>query len=175
MKQLFLFLFLLTMTLSTRAQDFRFDEVNYQKTSTTFKLFAPADAKAVKVRIYKQGLGGKPVKTVKMTYADGLWTCNVPGDLMGQFYTFDMGRGETPGVFAKAVGVNGQRGAIIDMESTNPRGWTEDHRPVCKSPADLVVYEMHHRDFSIAREDARYPGKFLALTEPWAIGHLQQP
>ena len=162
------------MTLTTRAQDFHFDEMTYQKEATTFKLFAPADAKAVKVRIYKQGLGGKAVKTVKMTYADGLWTCSVPGDLMGMFYTFDMGRGETPGVFAKAVGVNGQRGAIIDMASTNPREWIMDRRPVTKSPVDLVVYEMHHRDFSIARSDARYPGKFLALTEPWAIGHLQQ-
>ena len=162
------------MTLTTRAQDFRFDEMSYQKQATAFKLFAPADAKTVKVRIYKQGQGGKAVKTVKMTYADGLWTCSVAGDLMGMFYTFDMGRGETPGVFAKAVGVNGQRAAIIDMASTNPRDWTMDRRPVTKSPVDLVVYEMHHRDFSIARSDARYPGKFLALTEPWAIGHLQQ-
>jgi pullulanase len=32
---------------------------------------------------------------------------------------------------------------------------------------------MHHRDFSIARKDAQYPGKFLALTEPWAIDHLK--
>ena len=45
--------------------------------------------------------------------------------------------------------------------------------PVIKSPADLVVYELHHRDFSIARPDAKYPGKFLALTEPWAIQHLK--
>ena len=31
---------------------------------------------------------------------------------------------------------------------------------------------MHHRDFSIARPDAEHPGKYLALTEPWAIDHL---
>ncbi len=163
------------MTLTTRAQDFHFDEMTYQKEATTFKLFAPADAKAVKVRIYKQGLGGKAVKTVKMTYADGLWTCSVAGDLMGMFYTFDMGRGETPGVFAKAVGVNGQRGAIIDMASTNPREWTMDRRPVTKSPVDLVVYEMHHRDFSIdASSGLENKGKFLALTEPKAINHLKE-
>ena len=33
---------------------------------------------------------------------------------------------------------------------------------------------MHHRDFSIARPDAQYKGKFLALTEPWAISHLKE-
>ena len=84
-----------------------------------------------------------------------------------------MGKGECPGVFAKAVGANGKRGAIINMANTNPEGWCEDQHPVCKSPADLVIYEMHHRDFSIARKDARYPGKFMALTEPWAINHLK--
>jgi pullulanase len=71
------------------------------------------------------------------------------------------------------VGVNGKRGAIIDLEKTNPEGWAEDQRPVTKSPADIIVYEMHHRDFSIARKDAQNPGKFLALTEPWAIDHLK--
>ena len=92
---------------------------------------------------------------------------------MGKFYTFDIGNGECPGVFAKAVGVNGKRGAIIDMAKTNPKHWCCDKRPVVKSPADLIIYEMHHRDFSIARDDAKYPGKFLALTEPWAIEHLK--
>ena len=162
-------------SLTTRAQvpDFDFREVEYGPYQTTFHLFAPADAKKVVVRIYKDGLGGKPLKTQKMTYEDGLWTAVVKGDLMGRFYTFDMGRGECPGVFAKAVGVNGQRGAIIDFEKTFPDDWCCDYHPVIKSPADLVVYELHHRDFSIARPDAKYPGKFLALTEPWAIKHLK--
>ena len=92
---------------------------------------------------------------------------------MGKFYTFDMGKGECAGIFAKAVGVNGKRGAIINLANTDPEGWAQDKHPVCKSPADLVIYEMHHRDFSIARKDAKYPGKFMALTEPWAINHLK--
>ena len=151
-----------------------FKEVDYTPEKTVFSLFAPNDAKKVTVRIYKEGLGGKAVKTIKMNRtADEQWTATVKGDLMGKFYTFDVGRGECPGVFAKAVGVNGKRGAIIDMAKTNPEHWCCDEHPVTKSPADLVIYEMHHRDFSIAREDAQYPGKFLALTEPWAIDHLK--
>ena len=161
-------------TVTTQAQDFSFDEVSYTPESTTFKLFAPDDAKKVILRLYQKGLGGKAQKTVKLTKAgENLWTVIVKGDLMGKFYTFDVGLGECPGVFAKAVGVNGKRGAIIDLKKTDPEGWAYDRRPVTKSPADLVVYEMHHRDFSIAREGAKYPGKFLALTEPWAIDHLK--
>ena len=151
-----------------------FQEVTYSPEKTVFTLFAPNDAKTVVVRIYDEGLGGKAEKTVKMKrIADEQWQTTVKGDLMGKFYTFDMGRGECPGVFAKAVGVNGKRGAIIDMQKTDPEEWCSDQRPVVKSPADLVIYEMHHRDFSIARSDARHPGKFLALTEPWAIEHLK--
>jgi len=173
MKKLVLFVLFVTMTTLATAQDFRFDEMTYSPEKTTFKLFAPAEAKSVKVCIYQEGLGGKVVKTVRMTWQDGLWRAEVKGDLIGRFYTFDMGHGECPGVFAKAVGVNGRRAAIIAMAQTNPEGWERDQRPVCKSPADLVVYEMHHRDFSIAREGAQYKGKFLALTEPWAIDHLK--
>lgn len=161
-------------TTAVKAQEFLFDEVSYSPEATTFKLFAPNNAKRVTLRIYHKGLEGRAVKTVKMSRTgDDLWSATVKGDLMGKFYTFDIGKGECPGVFAKAVGVNGKRGAIIDMSKTNPAGWEKDLRPVTKSPADLVIYEMHHRDFSIARKDARHPGKFLALTEPWAINHLK--
>ena len=160
-------------TMVSHAQDFKFDEVNYTPQETTFKLFAPNDAKKVCLRLYKDGQTKKAQKTVKMVRTDNeLWTATVKGDLKGCFYTFDMGRGECAGVFAKAVGVNGQRGAIIDWATTNPAGWERDVRPVIKSPVDLVIYEMHHRDFSIARDGAQYKGKFMALTEPWAIQHL---
>ena len=154
-------------------EDFRFDEVNYSSAKTVFSLFAPDDAK-VTLRLYRQPLGGKPTKTVRMQrVSHELWQAEVKGDLLGQFYTFDIGRGETPGVFAKAVGTNGQRGAIVQMSATNPNKWDADKRPITRSFADLVIYELHHRDFSIAREDAKNKGKFLALTEPWAISHLR--
>ena len=185
MKKLLCLILLTTMALSARSQDFRFDEMTYTPEQTTFKLFAPTDTKTVPVvRIYHQ----KSVKKYKMQKAgDDLWTATVSGDLKGRFYTFDTGHGETPGVFAKAVSVNGRRGAIIDLSATDPAHWCCDRRPVTKSPADLVIYELHHRDFSIWRNvgaaaapgeptgkrvACEHPGKFLALTEPWAVGHL---
>ena len=196
MKKLLTVLTALFISYSPYAQDFDFQECVVTPQQTTFRLFAPADAKKVKVRLYAQGEGGKPFKTLKMKYANGIWTATVKnkkGIPYGTFYTFSIGGSnnpdtwrETPGVFAKAVGVNGKRAAIIDMQQTNPEGWAADRRPVVKSPADLVIYEMHHRDFSIARNvnldpgeffvkrvSSEYPGKFLALTEDWAIQHLK--
>ena len=167
-----------------------FDEMVYSKVKTIFKLNAPTSAEVdgntgastqitlkntVKVRIYNAGEAGKVVKTIKMK-ATGRdrWEATIKGDLAGKYYTFDMGKGETPGVFAKAVGVNGNRGAIIDLAQTNPAGWENDVRPAIQSPADLVIYEMHWRDFSIdASSGLQNKGKFLALTEPKAIQHLK--
>ena len=173
MKKL-IFAGLLSMLLPKQVVAQTFKEVDYAPKETKFQLFAPNGAKQITVRIYKEGIGGKAIKSVKMQKTGNeCWTATVKGNLMGKFYTFDMGKGECAGIFAKAVGVNGKRGAIIDMEKTNPAHWCCDQRPVIKSPADLVIYEMHHRDFSINRKDAKYPGKFLALTEPWAIEHLK--
>ncbi len=153
-----------------------FNEMSYSVDETVFRLNAPtAQKQKVQVRIYDEEQGGKAVRTVRMkAVGDDRWEATVKGNLDGKFYTFNIGRGECPGVFAKAVGVNGQRGAIIDMKQTDPEGWENDRRPEVKSPADLVIYEMHWRDFSIdASSGLQHKGKFLSLTEPKAIDHLK--
>lgn len=107
------------------------NEVTYTKRGTTFALVAQK-AQSVNLNIYAEGTGGKPVKTVAMRKGEkGVWKAEVKGDLKGRFYTFNVKQdgkmlGETPGLFAKAVGVNGKRGAIIDMAATNPEGWESD-------------------------------------------------
>ena len=136
----------LLFTLTAQAQNV-FNEVSYSPKQTTFKLNAP---KKPTLRIYEAGRGGKVEKKIKMKQtSEDVWETTISGDLKGKFYTFDIGRGETPGVFAKTVGINGKRGAIVDMQTTNPSGWSNDRRLTLRSPADLIIYEMHHRDFSI--------------------------
>ena len=159
-------------TLTAQAQNV-FNEVSYSPKQTTFKLNAP---KKPTLRIYEAGRGGKVEKKIKMKQtSENVWETTISGDLKGKFYTFDIGRGETPGVFAKAVGINGKRGSIVDMQTTNPSGWNNDRRLTLKSPADLIIYEMHHRDFSIDTSSGLVNrGKFLALTEQKAIKHLKE-
>ena len=157
---------------------FRFDEVTYTPEKTTFKLFAPRDAKSVKVEYDVNpdtaAALGKP-KAVKMKYGkDGIWRAVVKRNLNHHEYRFCVDGHYSVGVFAKAVGANGSYALVLDMSETNPAGWENDRRPVVKSPADLIVYEMHHRDFSIdASSGLEHKGKFLALTEPRAINHLK--
>ena len=164
---------LLALLLShqTVAQDLC--EMKYTREQTEFQLFAPSKSK-VKLRIYEKGMEGKPLKTMTMKrQGKDDFKAVVKGDWRGKFYTFDTGHGETAGIFAKAVGVNGRRGAVVDMKDTHPTGWDTDRR-LSIPPKDLVVYELHHRDFSMGRQEAAHKGKYLALTEPWAVAYLKR-
>ncbi len=145
---------------------FHFDEMTYSPSETVFKLFAPADAKCFVV------VGND---TLSMTLGtDSIWTATAEGDQKGKAYEFLVNGVASPGVFAKAVTINGGKGVVINLKETNPEGWEADKRPVVASPADLVIYEMHHRDFSIdASSGLEHKGKFLALTEEKAINHLK--
>ena len=146
-------------------------EMVYTPKSTNFMLWAPT-AEAVRVNIFDEGIGSQAVNSVKMSRGDnGQWTAEVNEDLNGKFYTFNVcidGKwlDDTPGVMAKAVGVNGKRAAILDLNSTDPEGWENDKRPELKSFNDIILYEMHHRDFSLdSLSGIENKGKFLALTE----------
>lgn len=146
-------------------------EMEYTPEVTNFTLWAPT-ADEVRLMLFDAGEGGHAYETISMTAdKEGTWTAKVDKDLMGKFYTFnvkieDKWLGDTPGINAKAVGVNGKRAAIIDMKATNPEGWATDKRPALASAADAIIYEMHHRDFSIDPSSGiKNKGKFLALTE----------
>ena len=149
----------------------KWEEMTYAPDGTKFSLWAPT-AEEVSVKLYAEGLGGEPTRILAMKEGDGgMWYTEVGGDLNGQFYTFDVKvegtwLGDTPGIWAKAVGVNGDRAAILDLDTTDPEGWESDIRPELKSFADIIIYEMHHRDFSIdSLSGITHRGKFLALTE----------
>ena len=180
-------------------QTFCFDEMTYSPSETVFKLFAPAEARCLVVvdgdtipmekttipvvwNASKRSEGTVVGNASKRSEAaivgnaskrseGAIFTATVKGNQKGKVYEFVVDGQASPGVFAKAVTVNGQKAVVLDMKETNPEGWESDQH-VTRPFNEIVVYEMHHRDFSVARPDAEHPGKFLALTEPWAISHL---
>ncbi|RXE67546.1 type I pullulanase [Muribaculaceae bacterium Isolate-001 (NCI)] len=147
-------------------------ELTVDSSGTRFRLWSPK-AQDVVVNLYDNGHTGVPYKTLPMTHdvSTGTWTASVPEKLYGKFYTFKVKHdgkwlSETPGVWAKAVGVNGKRAAIIDFSTTSPAGWHQDKGPEVRNFSDVIVYEMHHRDMSMHPSSGiANKGKFLALTE----------
>ncbi len=148
-----------------------YEEMSYSPTGTTFTLWAPS-ADQVRVNLYKDGRGGETFKEIQLKKEDrGFWKMNFPSDLNGSFYTFRIfyngnWLNETPGLLARAVGVNGHRGAIIDLKQTNPPNWASDQRPEMGPPTDMVLYELNLRDFSMGKQSGLVnKGKYLSLTE----------
>lgn len=175
-----LLLSLLTTCTGHSALAQTFNEVVYSPKLTTFSLTTSPDVKKVDVVISDNDsdTAQQLVKSMKPVGA-GKWKLTVKNDLKGKYYVFSVYNqaqpDHTPGVFAKAVGVNGKRGAIVDLKDTDPDGWADDVRPELKNPCDLIIYEMHHRDFSMDMSSGiKNKGKFLALTEPAAISHLRR-
>ena len=146
-------------------------EMTYSPTATRLSLWSPV-AEEARVNLYDTDLGGETIEVVPMQRGnDGTWNARLNGDRKGIFYTFQVktkGKWleETPGIFAKTVGTNGQRAMIMNIRDTNPEGWDNDKSPEMNGITDVVLYEMHHRDFSVhASSGIKNKGKFLALTE----------
>ena len=150
---------------------------NYSKDKTKFVLWAPT-ATEVKVALY--GDDGKNYtndaeETITMTKGEkGAWYVEKSGDLNGVYYNYlvttDGKINEVTDPYAKAVGVNGNRGMVIDLSSTNPEGWENDAKPELVDPTDSIIYEMHIRDFSIDENSGvtlEYKGKYNGV---WQSG-----
>ncbi len=145
--------------------------VNYSVNKTKLKIWAPL-AEQVKFKLYKDGIGGEALQEMNLTKSEkGTWVAVMEKDIKNLYYTFQvMQQGkwlaESPDMYAKAVGVNGKRGMVIDLQETNPLGWKEDKKPILKWPTDIVIYESHVRDISIsANSGITQKGKYLGLTE----------
>jgi pullulanase len=145
--------------------------VSWSAKKTSFKVWAPK-ATTVKLRLYDTGAGGEPVKIIKLDKkASGLWKIVIKQNLKNKYYTFqvkqdDKWLAEAPDIYAKAVGVNGHRGMVVDLKSTDPAGWKKDKRPKLKNLTDIIIYETHIRDISIdPNSGIKNNGKFLGLTE----------
>ena len=146
-------------------------ELTVDAKGTHFALWSP-EAQAAQVQLYTSGLNTPAYSTLDMKKGEhGVWRASVPEKLYGKFYTFRIKYNgkwldPTPGIWAKAVGANGYRAAIIDFSKTNPEGWDADKGPKIDNITDAVIYEMHHRDFSVHPSSGiANKGKFLALTE----------
>ncbi len=163
--------------------------VKYSKLKTTFKVWAPK-ASEVTLRLYDAGDGGQATSTISMVKgAKGVWAAVVHKDVKNKYYIFqvkqdDKWLSEAPDIYAKAVGINGKRGMVADMASTNPANWRNDKKPALKNFNDIIIYELHIRDISISPNSGiQHKGKFLGLTEagtrspdgePTGLDHIKQ-
>lgn len=136
----------------------------------TLRVWAPT-AEALHLRLYATGTGGTARAAYAMSRAEaGTWTYTLPVGTTG-FYTVQAAIGghllaEVADPYAHAVGLNGERGAVLNPATVQPPGWTEDLRPALKQATDIVLGEVHVRDLSMHPQSGiRHKGKLLGLAQ----------
>ncbi len=159
----------------------------YTPQSTKFRVWAPMASKVV-VNLFATGSdsedGAKNLGShdlAKVGEGDqfkGVWEATVQGDQKNVYYTYSItttdvtGKNETThetqDVYSKAVGVNGNRSMVVDLDSTDPKGWENDGHIYLKENTDASVWEVHVKDFSYNPNSGvseANRGKYLAFTE----------
>ncbi|MBO8461435.1 MAG: hypothetical protein IAA85_01745 [Firmicutes bacterium] len=150
---------------------------NKEKTTTTFKVWAPNSA-LVRLNLYTKGnsssyetdLSAAEIEEYDTPYRrplmeidkNGVWSYTFDGYLHGQYYTYTVsnfeGEYEVVDPYAKSAGLNGQRGMIVDFDHEDtkveefealPLKWDQDEVFDIESSLDLTISENHIRDLTM--------------------------
>ena len=139
---------------------------------TVFKLWAPT-ASAVQLNLYNAPLKEDETeisRAVDMVRGEkGVWSAEVLCG-HGQYYTYSVttaeGTKEAVDPYAKAVGVEGERGMVVDLSLTDPEGFENDSfYSGIDAYNEAIIWEVHVQDFSKKIQASEHPGKYLAFTE----------
>ena len=164
--------------------------VSIARGRTTFKLWAPT-ALSVSLCLHNTatGLAGT-VLPMSRDASTGVWQLRQRGDLTGPYYTYLVDvfvrgtgwvRNRVTDPYSVSLSADSRRSHIVDLASPalEPEGWRSTPSPHARAPVptDMVVYELHVRDFSVsdASVPAPHRGKYLAFTESQSKGmqHLK--
>lgn len=147
--------------------------LTYKDGVYTFKVWSP-HAKSVYLNVYKTGNIDEDSLIIQlpMTLENNVWTLSTDNAMNGLFYTYEFNhwtyQTEAPDLYSRAVGIHGDRTAIIDLEETNPDGWEQDQHVFQKHITDAIIWEVHVEDFSSDPASGirpEYQGKYLGFTE----------
>lgn len=146
----------------------------YTPQHTKFRVWAPtaSEAKLVTYKKWNDKIGTE----INMQQSEkGTWKAELTGNQKGLFYTYKVKIGdkwtEAVDPYARAASVNGDKGAVVNLEETNPKKWKTNKKPKFKNPEDAIIYELHVRDLSIQPESGiKHKGKYLGVTEKGTRG-----
>ena len=147
--------------------------VTYTKASTKLRVWAPT-ATAVDVVTYKESDSPSSSGVLtKMSYdSKGTWVATLKGDRNGTVFNYRVHVNNTVNEavdpYVRATTVNGYRGVIVNLDATDPKGWSAAKPKFSGQPTDAVIYELHVRDLSMDQSSGiseAHKGKYLAFTD----------
>ncbi|MCL4247803.1 MAG: pullulanase-type alpha-1,6-glucosidase [Anaerolineae bacterium] len=156
----------------------------------TLSVWAPT-ARSVKLHLFADSSADATATVLDMTHdaEHGVWSITGASDWNYQYYLYEVevyARSENAVVtnlvtdpYSLSLSMNSTRSQIVNLDdpALMPDGWLETEKPPLAAPEDIVVYELHVRDFSITDQTVRpdYRGTFMAFTEAESDGmkHLR--
>jgi hypothetical protein len=136
--------------------------VTFDGSVPTLRVWAPT-AQAVTLHMFDTEKASYANKTpMEWDAATGVW--NVTGDetWKGKYYLYEVkvfapstGKIETNLVtdpYSFSLSINSKRSQVVDLNDAalKPQGWDAVQKPALTAPEDIVLYELHIRDFSIS-------------------------
>jgi pullulanase len=155
----------------------------------TLTVWAPT-ARNVRLHLFADSAADTEATILDMTRSEGgAWSVTGEDDWRDQFYLYEVevyAPSEAAVVtnlvtdpYSFSLSTNSARSQIVDLNDPvlMPDGWLETVKPELAAPEDIVLYELHIRDFSITDETVRddYRGTYMAFTEGESAGmnHLR--
>ncbi|MBP1466597.1 pullulanase-type alpha-1,6-glucosidase [Candidatus Chloroploca sp. M-50] len=156
----------------------------------TLRLWAPT-AQEVNLLLFDTAVVTTPER-LAMTHDDasGSWSIELPTTREDQFYLYEVnvfvpstGQVEINQVtdpYAISLATNSTRSQIVNLNNAalKPSGWDATAKPTLEAFEDVVLYELHVRDFSITDESVPLlqRGTFKAFTQRNSNGmrHLRE-
>ncbi|WP_341676192.1 alpha-1,6-glucosidase domain-containing protein [Niveibacterium sp. SC-1] len=155
----------------------------------SFKLWAPT-AQQVKLCTYQGGSSAAlGVAAMSKDAATGVWSVAQKDRQIGSYYAYlvdvfvpgvGIVRNRVTDPYSLGLTTDSRRSYIADLDSPalKPHGWEGSRAPrTTTAQEDMVIYELHVRDFSVNDETVpdAHRGKYLAFTDERSDGmkHLR--
>ena len=155
---------------------------SYREDMTIFRLWSPLRDN-IYLLVYENGETIDRRSFLMEKGEDGVHEVKIHEDLKNYYYTYLIdGNLEVTDPYSLGSSLNSNRSAIIDLEETNPWGWTRHPIPRNGHNTNAIIYETHIKDFTYdTTSGAENKGKFLGLVEknttyneiPTGLSHLK--
>ncbi|HEX2991138.1 MAG TPA: hypothetical protein VHO49_10695, partial [Anaerolineales bacterium] len=162
--------------------------VTFDSDVPTLRLWAPT-AQSVTLHRFASATASYADKApMEWDASTGIWSVTGETDWMNNFYLYEVevfvpstGKIEINLVtdpYSLSLSMNSKRSQIVDLtdEDLKPDGWDAVTKPALDAPEDIVIYELHIRDFSIGDqtvpEELRGTYKAFTVKESNGMKHL---
>ena len=158
---------------------------SFRNGMATLRVWAPT-ARDMKVRLFADSTTPNySLQPMTLDPASGVWTYSAPSSALdGRYYLFEAhvyvrstNRLETNVVsdpYSVSLSMNGVRSQAVSLDDPQymPRDWRRLAKPRLAAPEDIVLYELHVRDFSATDDTVpeNLRGTFAAFTRTRSNG-----